>query len=247
MKFCPNCGSPMNGREKCDCGFNINDVKEEPKKEENYLFKEPPYQDMGQFYEPMAFTSIPLEELKRRRLSWGELTSISFDTSGGMEGCYYHKEVDFINLKLTLVDRPHHNAEQRRKVYSANKEIIDKIKKLINENNMSAWKEIPCDRSLIAMDAPTSSFTIRFEDGSVNISTLINMDDEERAIYMEVLDLVNSLKDEKKLISDEEDKEQGFKGIDLNQKGGFCPLCGCFIKEEDKKCIMCGFEKKGIK
>ena len=249
MKFCPECGMPLEGKDKCSCGFIVSENRvEKPVKDNKIYFTEPPYQNGNDFEQ--AIMEIPLEELKRRKLDRGELLSLSFKSYGGMEGMSYSKCVDFENNQIIIENRPHHNSNQTKTVYSASKEELDKIKNIIIENNMGAWQEIPANLAFRAYDAPTSYTYIRFSEGSSNISSLANLTEEELKIKGELIELVNSLiKDENK-VSEEEVKNEnigamtGFMGmVDMFNQYTFCPDCGAVMNKDQKEC-PCGFVKK---
>ena len=239
MQFCPICGNVTKGATKCDnCGYDkeLDKVVESPK---------------PQVIEPFL-TYIELDELKRRKLDCGELLSISHTSSGGMEGEYHSKRIDFINNKVETVNQDWHHAPRIRREYDVPSEKIEEIKKIIIDNNLVAWSEIKVDRSMIAMDAPTGSTSLSFENVNVSIDDNIYETEEERAIDRDLFTKFNALIDDKYLTNEEtEGAEQnpitGMMGNDDCKKlqedlknSKFCPDCGTKVEIGPKFCPNCG-------
>ena len=243
MKFCPECGNITNGATKCDaCGYDreLDKRVEMPKPEK---------------IEP-CLTYIELDELKRRKLDRGALTGVSFSSSGGMLGGYNSTDFDFVNKKITIVSQEWHHAPRIVKIYEI-KDDLEEIKKIILENNLAAWSEITVNREMIAMDAPTGSTCIKFEEGSSSIHDNIYMTEEESAIMRDFYSKLNSLIKEENLIK-EETVEQGesnvmgmgmmtVDGLSLlkkeqgkNMERRFCPECGTMLSKDIKECTSCG-------
>ena len=172
----------------------------------------------------MAIMHFPLDNLKSRKINTGELLGVSYTSSGGMEGMYHCTSVSFENKTIEQIDRKWHHGEKIKKVYSIDDSTLEEIKRIVLENNMAVWSELPADFRLRAMDAPTSSMGIRFSELSTSISTIVSMDDEEREIFGNLRDLVYSSIKEENLISEEEVKDEassnmmGFIGMGRNIK-----------------------------
>ena len=260
MKFCPNCGSVRDDKDKCACGYNYLTGETEEVEKTTNLFnginvatEYPGYDIMQPFNIENYMDTISLEELKRRKLDLGELLGISYTSSGGMQGMYNSVSLDFKKKELTVVNQDWHHAPRTTKVYEADDETIDKIKTIILDNNMRAWSEIPVNRMFMAMDAPTSSMSLRFEQQPVSMSSLINTDHEETQIYINLKELVYSIIKTGKLISEgttENENNTPLNGFmmfspntSMNQKQyrTFCPECGSGLLENQYECI-CGYK-----
>lgn len=253
MKFCPECGSNFEeGKTTCEiCGYGKSkEEQEEIRNKNKFLFKEPGFDVINNSdFVPMLGV-VPLEELKRRKLDYGNIITLSYTSSGGMEGRFYLEHINFDNKELMVEDKPFYNYPSTIKNYKVIDKDLEEIKKIIIENNMFAWSEVPIDRRFIAYDAPTNNMNIRTDNYNFTISYNIYMDDEENKIFNELRGLVHSLIKDENLISEKNINNPSLgllSNDDVNKikdmKINYCPECGGIIEENNKFCPNCGYKK----
>ncbi len=229
MKFCPECGGILNGKKICDCGYNT----ETGIREEKCVAMEEI--DIEKIIKENA---IPLSELKKKENVAKDVYSIHYFRGGGMMGGGYSLSLNFDNKTLEEKSKAWHHSPMVIKRYTVSDELIKKIRKIIEENNMPAWSEVAINKELIAFDAPTSNIDMCTNDKNYRISTLIYMDEEERKVYEEFFGLINSIINEANLISSEEVEDNiSF----ANPMGNvLCPKCGKPIMGMNLTC-SCGY------
>ncbi len=195
-----------------------------------------------------AIMHFSLDNLKSRKIDTGELLSVSYTSSGGMNGGYHSASLSIKDKTLKVVDQEWHHSDRVTKVYKVNDEIIEKVKEIVIENNMASWSELPADFSLRAMDAPSSSMNLTYTNLSSSISTIVSMDDEEREIFRDVSNLVYSSIQDENLLSEKKvpyngaPTMMGFTGMGMkNENIKFCPDCGSPIKKGQTECA-CGYK-----
>ena len=268
MKFCPNCGAKLEDKDKCICGYIVSENRVEENTEVPKYFTETVYpfnnsnNDIEKIMKEMKEKEIPLDKLKENKIDLGKIISISYTNSGGMMGAFHNTSLSFEDKKLTVTNKDWHHAPKIEKVYITDESVLDKISKLIIDNNLASWNDIPVNNYFIAYDAPTSNMYITFEKKSISISGIAMLTDEENEIYRNIRDLVFSFADDKNLISEntlEEGEEinpmNGFIGMgmvnntnntDNTKYKTFCPECGNGIVEGQDNCSCCGYTiKKG--
>ena len=247
-KFCPECGSPLNDKTICECGYDVTKQEVDSKIREEQINK---FKDQHKVENCLG--AIPLENLKQRKLDTGKLLTFSYSRSGGMQGEYHHKSLNFEKKELEVVNQDWHHGEKTKIVYKAPDIVVEELKNILIDNNFRAWSEVAVDMSMRAFDAPSSSIGLTFENLSVNISTLIYMDDEERELYWKVIELLNSIEDDSNKISEEILEEGTPFGSMLQQADitndpiakqigfKFCPECGGVVIKNINTCI-CGYK-----
>ncbi len=261
MKFCPNCGSPRDNKDKCECGYNYLTGEVEKEEKNTTLYEmhntiNSPIFDMPAPFNIDTYQGvITLEELKNKKVDYGELLGISYVTSGGMMGMYHSISLDLTKKELIDINQEWHHAPKTTNVYKVDDDTIDKIKKIIIDNNMGVWNEIPINNLFIAMDAPTSSMCLKYEKKSVSMSSLINTDHEETQIYMKLQELVYSSIKKENIISEEttgNTEPSSLNSMMMNPTNSqepikyrtFCPECGSGLLEDQYVCNTCGYEDK---
>ena len=252
MKFCPECGSIFKeGITTCEiCGYGKSDEEKEKIRNKNinnnHGFIEPGYDIMNNKNIVPMLGIIPLEELKRRKLDYGNINSISYTSSGGMEGRYYSEVLNFYNKELIVDDKTFHNSVNVRNIYKVLDKDIEDVKKIIIDNNMFAWSEVPVNRMFLAMDMPSNNMNIYTDNYNFTISYNIFMDDEENKIFNDLRSLVRSFIKKENLISNEtiNNSNLGMIGNDKlkDSKQKYCLECGGVIEKDKKFCPNCGYK-----
>ena len=205
MRFCPECGSELKEKinvcELCGYGKNEKEIIKSNNQDINNkckIINQNINSDVIQFLKV-----IPLEELKKRKLDYGIINSISYTNFSEMEGTSYSEIVNFKNKELIVDDKTFHNSSNVRKVYKVSNKDIEKIKKIIIENNMFAWSEVPVNKPFLKFYTPSNNMNIDTEKYKFTISYDIFMDLEENKIFNDLRSLVHSFIKDENLISNE--------------------------------------------
>ena len=238
MKFCPICGRPRDNKDICECGYNYETGESELKESMN---------NMTDMIKPIVNqVALSLEEIKKKKKDTGDLLSYSSTSSGGMMGSYYSDELSFKDNTFTVINQNWHHGKKTKTIYKADKKEVEKIKKIITDNNLAVWNELPVDQSII-FDAPTSSIYLKYEKVSVSISTRVILDKEEMDLLHEVNTMIASFIDDKNKISEEvlvEGEDNPMLSMCNPDKElkpqKFCPECGKVVEKEKKFCPDCG-------
>lgn len=257
MKFCPVCGSLMNGNFNCDgCGFIIDkkDLDNIDNKVKEFLFTE---NGMKKFNgdEFNKKSSIKLNELLERKLNLGgNINSLTYSTCGGMLGGHNGIYLYFDSMILEQVKQESYYSSTIIKKYKVLEEKIKKINEYIIKYNLPAWSEIAINHNNIVYDVGTTVLYLRYPNNTYEISFNINMDSEEKKIFDEFNNLVFSCINDSLLINTEELKDSniGMNGImniiDSQSKSvKFCPECSNNLNYGEGKCSRCGCIVDGIK
>ena len=243
MKFCPECGSKREDKDVCACGYNF--ITGEVPEKYNEAPTYPNIVLMNSLFTHLG--EVKLDELKRRKLDVGELLSYGYVTSGGMMGSYYRVDLSFETNELTVNNREWHHGPETKKVYKVDVDKVNELKNKIIDNNVCAWAELPINNSMIAYDAPTSALSLRYEEQSFGISSMVCMTDEEFKIFSELRDSLALLQIDDNLISDEVIKEgQDMMFIPFEAAaqpaptGRQCKACGAILPDDKNICQSCG-------
>lgn len=256
MKFCPMCGNVTNDSLKCDlCGYERTD--EDLKKEndpnisasEKFAVNPEVLKMMFKAPEEKINHCVELKELKSMNIDTGKIRSVSISSAGGMMGGYYSTDFDFDNKVIEVKEKKWHHGETTLKKYKVSDDVINEMNSVIENANFAAWSKIDVDRSMIAMDAPSSGIHFYFEKGSYSFDFNIYMTDEEKKIVSDFCKLLHSSEEDVNLISNEViEKGQDFGSMlsfadpkNSNLSSRFCPECGCQLTVDQKKC-NCGYE-----
>ena len=247
MNYCPNCGAKREN-DVCSCGYNYESgevEKVEVPLEMIIKSSDNPNIVLHQ-------GGVPLEELKRRRLDLGDLLAVNYTVSGGQIGQYSDLELSFEKNELKSIEKEWHHAPQINTYYKVDEEKAQEIKKILIDNNFSAWSEVPGNFSMIVFDAPNRTISLRFADKFLNIPSNIYMDQEEFDLYQKVVELLTSLKVEENKISEKVYTKDGTgtpsmvskeaMSSMLNKEAKFCPECGSVLGDDDKECLLCGYK-----
>ena len=236
MKFCPECGSKLDDKIICpSCEYNI-ETKIRPEKEETQCV------DGYKEIKPDHIKKIELKELKKRKIDFGKINSITYSSSGGMMGGRNYLTLDFNKKEVETYNLEWHHGDAITKLYKVKDEmVLQDVEQLIIENNMFAWTDIPIDTRFIAYDAPTNSFSISCTNNTYTFNTIIYMSQEEIDIYMNIRNLVNDLLNDENLISKNIDKGLNIMVTDNNLSNSrFCPECAKELEKDEKICKSCG-------
>ena len=243
MKFCPTCGSVRENKTICECGYNYETGESELKQSMN---------KMTEIIKPIVNqVAVSLEEIKKKEKDTGDLLTYSSTSSGGMMGSYYSDELSFKDHTFTVINQNWHHGKKTKITYKADKKEVAKIKKLIVDNNLCVWNELPIDQSII-YDAPTSNIYIKYEKVSISISTRVILDKEEMNLLHEINSMIASFVDDKNIISEEvlvEGEDNPMLSMcnpdKVLKEQKFCPECGKAVDKEKEFCPDCGhkFEK----
>ncbi len=141
---------------------------------------------------------MTVDSLKKKSMDLGDLTSVSYRYGGGMEG-----ESESFTLEitdgygdLTVSESPYHSAATVVRSYNVDVERVEKIEAYVSEYNLAAWGDLP-QSEYIAMDAPTSSYSVCYDNSSVGGSRreyyTVSSDDEYPEGGGEVLGKVRTM------------------------------------------------------
>ena len=124
------------------------------------------YEDIDEFSK-----KVTLSQLKKVTVEHGPLIEAGFSTGGGMLG-----DSNSSSLRLetdgqiiyTSEASPMHNIPIRGYRYLVKDQtILDRLNEYIKENNLSVWDKLPFDEEFIALDAPSTSIRMIFNDETV--------------------------------------------------------------------------------
>ena len=109
-----------------------------------------------------------IEQLKKIKSEHGELLSVSFHRGGGMNGDSFSQTIERNKegqVVLTVKNSPEHWIPLRVWEYLIEDEdVFAKLRAYSDEYNLPAWKDFPFDDEMIALDAPSSSIGLVFND-----------------------------------------------------------------------------------
>ena len=109
-----------------------------------------------------------IEQLKKIKSEHGELLSVSFHRGGGMNGDNFSQTIERNKegqIILTVKESPEHWIPLRVWEYLIEDEdVFVKLRSYSDEYNLPAWKDLPFDEENIALDAPSSSIGLIFND-----------------------------------------------------------------------------------
>ena len=110
---------------------------------------------------------VTLKELQSVEVSHGPLTGVQYSHGGGMQG-----DTNLIELYRDsdgrAVIKTSHAAEHSfsliEKEYTADEQLFDALRERIDRNNLSVWEDLPFDEEHIALDGPSTSIGMYFDD-----------------------------------------------------------------------------------
>ena len=141
----------------------------------------------------MSKKEISLEELKKKKYDTGKLLKIEYSSSGGMTGGHSNKTVDLINKELIIENQEWHNTKPVTKIYTMTDENVDYIRKLLDEVNFPAWREIQEDKTIYALDAPNLYRFFQYEKDEFSLPEHMYLDNHESKILIELNKYINNL------------------------------------------------------
>ena len=111
--------------------------------------------------------NISLKQLQAVKVTHGPLTEVSLYTGGGMLGDSDSDRIvtDSGELYYIKESSPQHNIPLRGYQYRLkDAEALTKLREVIDRYNLSVWDKLPFDDENIALDAPSSSISMVFDD-----------------------------------------------------------------------------------
>ncbi|MBO4879808.1 MAG: hypothetical protein J5544_06070 [Clostridia bacterium] len=115
---------------------------------------------------------VTLEQLRSFCVPHGELTAVIYSHGGGMNGDRFVLSLSHDRKRggepiLRKESSPDNEIPLRVHLYSAEEELFSRLRRLIDENNLTAWKDLPFDEEMVALDAPSTSISLTFNDLAV--------------------------------------------------------------------------------
>ena len=170
-----------------------------------------------------------IKQLQKMKSEHGELLSVSYYHGGGMNGDTYSRTIkrnEEGQAILTVRSSSEHWIPVRVWEYLIEEEdVFDRFRAYSDEYNLPAWKDLPFDEEHIALDAPSSSISLSFNDseygGWRNESYSISYENVIPEGGYEVLNgfvsLIGSYEKKENLIGTylDDDGEQIFTGKDI--------------------------------
>lgn len=93
----------------------------------------------------------------------GDFEYVCFDVSGGELNVLHNKKLLFDGT-LTIQDRESNGLPTYETVYSISEDYVKAIADIINTNGLRKWKDLK-KSDMFVLDAPSSSFSIKFAKG----------------------------------------------------------------------------------
>lgn len=115
--------------------------------------------------------NISLKQLQAVKVMRRPLTEVSLYTGGGMPGDSDSDRIvtDSGELYYIKESSPQHNIPLRGYRYRLkDTEALTQLREVIDRYNLSVWDKLPFDDEHIALDAPSSSITMVFDDPEGN-------------------------------------------------------------------------------
>ena len=108
----------------------------------------------------MINENVELRNLINKKMEHGEYITISYSSSGDMNGNIDEMILDIANRKLVTRYAAIHSDPIEVNEYHIPQEEIDKIIAIIDEYNFVAWSTLERDEEMVALDAATTYMTI---------------------------------------------------------------------------------------
>lgn len=111
--------------------------------------------------------TVTLKELQGVEVSHGPLTGVNYSHGGGMQG-----DTNLIELyrdsdgraMIKTTSAAEHSFSLIVREYSADEQLFDALRERIDRDNLSVWEDLPFDEEFIALDAPSTSIGMYFDD-----------------------------------------------------------------------------------
>jgi len=114
--------------------------------------------------------NVTVKQLQSIKAEHGELLSVSYSRGGGMEGDTYLVELkkdDAGALTLKRSSSASHVFPVQVREYSvSDPDALTKLREYIDRYNLAVWSDLPFDEEHIALDAPTTSIGLAFDDSA---------------------------------------------------------------------------------
>jgi len=127
-------------------------------------FKKPLYDADGKLKK-----DVKIEELLKIETEHGKLVSVSFSRGGSMNGETFYMSV-FEEEGQLLFERSsssQYSFPIRVWKYQTDTDALDQLRNYIDRYNLSVWKDLPFDEEMIALDGPSTSISMVFDDSKV--------------------------------------------------------------------------------
>jgi hypothetical protein len=110
---------------------------------------------------------VTLKELQGVEVTHGPLIGVSYSHGGGMQG-----DTNLIELyrdsdgraMIKTTSAAEHSFSLIEKEYTADEQLFDALRERIDRNNLSVWEDLPFDEEHIALDGPSTSIGMYFDD-----------------------------------------------------------------------------------
>ncbi len=154
------------------------------------------YEDIDHFSK-----KVTLSQLKKVTVEHGPLIEADISTGGGMLGDSNRNSLKLDpdgQIYYTAEKSPMHSIPIRGYRYLVKDQtVLDRLNEYISENNLSVWDKLPFDDEFIALDAPSTTIRMVFNDESVGgyrwSSHVISYDNVIPKGGSEILDGFNDL------------------------------------------------------
>ncbi|MBQ6478159.1 MAG: hypothetical protein IJI44_02190 [Erysipelotrichaceae bacterium] len=129
------------------------------------------------FLKPRELTKrTTIEQLKKIKSEHGPLLTVSYSHGGGMNGDSFSETIRTEKDGRTVLEvrqSSEHWIPIRVWEYMIEDEdVYPKLRAYIDEYNLSVWEDLPFDEEMIALDAPSSSIHLSFNDEAYGGSRL---------------------------------------------------------------------------
>ena len=162
-----------------------------------------------------------LSKIIKNKMNHGELISCTYSNSGDMNGNINSISLKKENNKYILETNytPRHDIPLNIVEYNVEEKDLNELIDYINKYNLPSWSKLPVDNDLIALDAPTESISISYDDSKYNkseyevytINFNIKVSSTGYNILKEFINKLNNLKKEKNIIREYKESEGDYQ------------------------------------
>ena len=108
--------------------------------------------------------NVSLKKLMNKKKEQNKLLEISYSNSGNSLGNLEKHTIDIDNLILTTEIAEMHSIPIEVTEYTITKEDIEYLTDIIEKYNLPAWSTLEIDTDHIALDAPTKTITLTYDN-----------------------------------------------------------------------------------